>query len=155
MSKLLALAVIVTFVTLVDVPRPEQIKPVYGPTNPTPDQIAQAKVKHFGSVIELRGDKEQYYRELHGNVWPEVRAAINKANIRNYNIYVATIDGKRYLFSSFDYIGTDSKQDFADIAKDPTTKNRWWPETDPCQKRLPGTPEGEQWLPMEMVMHID
>ena len=155
MSKLLVLAIVATFATLVGAPGPEKIKPVYGPTNPTPEQITQSKVQHFGSVVELRGEKEQYYRELHGNVWPEVLAAIHKANIRNYNIYVATIDGKRYLFSSFDYIGTDPKKDFVGIAKDVTTKNRWWPETDPCQKRLPGTPDGDQWLPMEMVMHID
>ena len=155
MTKFLGLAIAAMFATLLGSSRPEKIKPVYGPTNPTPEETPQAKVRHFGSVVELRGEKEQYYRKLHSDVWPEVRAAIKKANIRNYNIYVATIDGKRYLFSSFDYIGTDPKHDFAGIAKDPTTKNLWWPKTDPCQKRLPGTPEGEQWLPMEMVMHID
>jgi len=30
-----------------------------------------------------------------------------------------------------------------------------WPIIDGCQRRLPGTPQGDQWLSMEMLMHID
>ena len=35
----------------------------------------------------------------------------------------------------------------------PATR-RWWALTDPCQERLPGTPEGEQWLPLPEVWHL-
>lgn len=132
-----------------------KVKPVYGPTNPTPEAAAKEKVKYYGSIIELRPEKEKQYRELHANVWPQVRAAIAKANIRNFNIYVTEIAGKRCLISHFEYIGKNAEADFASIAKDPTTKNKWWPITDACQIRLPGTPKGSQWLAMEQVMHID
>ena len=130
-------------------------EPIHGPTNPTPEDAAKAKVKYYGSIIELRPEKEKEYSELHANVWPEVRAAIAKANIRNFNIYVTEIAGKRLLVSHFEYIGTNPKVDFASIGNDPTTKNKWWPLTDACQIRLPGTPEGSQWLDMEQVMHLD
>lgn len=128
---------------------------VYGPTNPTTAQQREAGVIYYGSAIEILPEKEQLYRELHADVWPEVRAAIAKANIRNYNIFVAEFGGKRYLFSFFEYHGTDPEADFASIAADPTTSQKWWPITDACQRRLPGTPEGSQWKSLEMLMHID
>ena len=133
----------------------QKIEPIHGPTNPASEDANRAQVKYCGSIIELRPEKEREYRELHANVWPEVRAAIAKANIRNFNIYVTEISGRRLLVSHFEYTGTNPEADFASIADDPTTKNKWWPLTDACQIRLPGTPKGSQWLGMEQVMHLD
>jgi len=48
-----------------------------------------------------------------------------------------------------------SQHDFAGMGKDPTTRDKWWPLTDACQIRLPGTQAGQQWKPIEQVMHID
>lgn len=128
---------------------------VYGPTNPTAAQQREAGVIYYGSAIELVPAKEKLYRELHADVWPDVLAAIKKANIRNYNIFVAELGGKRYLFSFFEYHGKNPEADFASIAADPTTSQKWWPITDACQQRLPGTPDGSQWMSLEMLMHID
>ena len=130
------------------------IAPVYGPTNPAPAEAAQAPVKSYGAVIGLDPAKEREYRELHANAWPEVLAAINRANIRNFNIFITEIDGRRYLFSHFEYTGTNPEADFASIARDPTTRDKWWPLTDACQIRLPGTPAGAQWRSMEQVAHL-
>jgi len=130
------------------------VEAVYGTTNPTAQQKDEAKVKRFGSVIELLPEKEKLYRELHADVWPEVLGAIKKANIRNYNIFMAELGGKKYLFSYLEYVGDDLEKDFAGIGDDATTRDKWWPITDGCQKRLPGTPEGEQWTSLEMLMHI-
>lgn len=132
-----------------------EVRPAYGPTNQRPEVAARAKVKYYGSIVELRPEMEAEYRKLHADVWPKVRAAIARANIRNFNIYVTEVAGKRLLVSHFEYIGTNPEADFASIANDPTTKNKWWPLTDACQIRLPGTPKGSQWLSMEQVMHID
>lgn len=131
------------------------VEPVFGPTNPTAEQQAEQGVTYYGSAIELNPEKERLYRELHADVWPEVLAAIEQANIHNYNIFVADLGGKRYLFSFFEYHGSDPAADFAGIAEDPTTRDKWWPITDACQHRLPGTPDGEQWKALEMLMHID
>lgn len=130
------------------------VTPIHGPSNPTPADSARAPVRHYAGIVGLVPAREAEYRALHARVWPEVVAAIHRANIRNFNIYVTEIDGKRYLISHFDYVGTDAEADFASIAQDPTTRERWWPLTDACQTRLPGTPAGEQWRPMEPVMHL-
>lgn len=132
-----------------------RVTPVYGPTNPSPQQQAKSGVRYYGEVIELLPDKEQQYRELHADVWPGVVAAIKKANIRNYNIFVAELNGKRYLFSSFEYHGNNPEKDFAAMANDSTTRDKWLPVTDACQRRLPGTPDGQQWKPIEQLMHIE
>jgi len=129
-------------------------KPVYGSTNPAPGQADADGVMRFGSAIGLNPEKEAYYRKLHAEVWPGVLTAIQKANIRNYSIFFLEQDGQRYLFSYFEYVGDDFKGDMARIGEDPITQ-KWWRETDPCQRRLPGTPEGEQWLGLERVFFFD
>jgi L-rhamnose mutarotase len=128
---------------------------VHGPTNPTVAEQAKSHVRYYGSAIELLPEKEQQYRKLHSDVWPEVLAAIKNANIRNYSIFVAEIGGKRYLFSYFEYHGDDPDRDLASMANDPTTRDKWWPITNACQRRLPGTPEGQQWMPLEQLMHVE
>ena len=122
---------------------------VYGSTNPE-KKVDIDGVQRFGSAIELDLEKEAYYRELHANVWEGVQAMISKCNIKNYNIFVLPLNGKKYLFSFFEYHGTDLEADMAQMPQDEETQ-RWWKETDPCQKRLEGTSESEQWLNLERV----
>jgi len=130
---------------------PKAPVPSFGPTNP---ESPTDGIVRYASVIELLPEKEQLYRDLHADVWPEVVAAIKAASIQNYSIHVATIAGKRYLFSYFEYVGDDPEGDFGSIAADPVTKDKWWPLTDACQHVLEGTPESNQWLPMEQLMFI-
>jgi L-rhamnose mutarotase len=127
---------------------------IYGPTNPSPKAVQESGVRRFVRLVELKPEKEQLYREMHAQVWPEVVAALKRANVHNYSIFLVDICGKECLLSYFEYTGSDSEKDFASIAADPTTRDKWWPITDDCQVRLPGTPEGQQWLPAEMVMHL-
>ena len=131
------------------------VLPVYGTTNPDEITKQNEPVKRYAMVIELNPEKEKLYRKLHADVWPGVVVAIQKANIRNFSIFVAELDEKKYLFSYLEYTGNNPEEDFASIAEDPLTRDKWWPLTDACQIRLPGTPEGEQWKNIEMVMHID
>ena len=74
---------------------------------------------------------------------------LTAANIRNYTIFLRG----DMLFSYYEYVGTDHAADLARIAADPATQ-RWWQLTDPCQERLPGTPEEEQWAPLTEVWHL-
>ena len=129
-------------------------KAVYGSSNPKPEELATTSPQRFGSVIELRPEQEQYYRELHANAWPEVLDRLRKSNIRNFSIFQHELEGKKFLFSYFEYTGNDLDQDMRAIGEDPATQ-RWWKETDPCQRRLPTAKEGENWSPMEMLFHID
>ena len=127
-----------------------EIRPVFGSTNPTPQEHAQAPRRRFGSVIGLSPKKEQYYRQLHADVWPSVLERLRASHIGNYSIFVAELDGKRYLFSYFEYTGDDYERDMAAIAEDPETR-RWWLETDPCQIPLPTRRQGANWSDLEMV----
>lgn len=122
----------------------------YGATNPTPDGEDASPFRRFASVIGCKPELEQYYRDLHANVWPTVLDRIRKSNMRNYSIYVAELDGRRYLFSYFEYVGRDLVTDMKAIADDPETQ-RWWKETDPCQIPLPGRKPGAHWQELERV----
>lgn len=126
----------------------------YGSTNPAPGDERLHGVSRFLELVELHAKDEQRYREMHAEVWPEIVAAIKRANISNYSIFITTLLGKRVLVRYFEYTGDDPQRDFATISEDPTVRDKWWPITDGTQVRIPGTPEGEQWLPAEMLMYL-
>lgn len=107
-----------------------------------------------GAIIGLPEQNILVYTQMHAAVWPGVLAAIERANIRNYSIFLGRIAPDEYLlFSYFEYIGDDFARDMETMA-DEVTKS-WWRYTDPLQVRLPGTPPGEQWKALESLFHID
>jgi L-rhamnose mutarotase len=80
-------------------------------------------MKRYGSVIMLRPEKLQEYVRLHAAVWPDVLKMIKVCHIRNYSIYLRKLaDGKNYLFSYFEYVGSDFAADMAKMADDPATQ---------------------------------
>ena len=107
-------------------------------------------MQRYGSLIKLKPEKLAEYKELHLNVWPGVLQMIAECNIRNYSIYYR--DG--FLFSYFEYHGTDLAADMQKMAADPTTQ-AWWKLTDPCQQPLETCQPGEWWASMEEFFHID
>lgn len=112
-------------------------------------------MKRYGMVLALRPEKVEAYKKLHAAVWPDVLKMIGDCHIRNYSIYLRTLDdGQPYLFSYFEYVGHDFDADMARMAADPTTQ-RWWAECKPCQKPLTNRAEGEWWSSMEEVFHTE
>ncbi|WP_208602978.1 L-rhamnose mutarotase [Pedobacter steynii] len=112
-------------------------------------------VQRFGSVTGLKPEKLEDYKRLHANAWPSVLKKIKECNIRNYSIYLQKIGDAYYLFSYFEYTGTDFDSDMKKMADDPETQ-RWWKETDPCQQPLPETAAKKQiWTNMEQVFHTN
>ncbi|MFE5110494.1 L-rhamnose mutarotase [Streptomyces sp. NPDC056663] len=107
-------------------------------------------MQRFAAVIRLRPEKESAYRELHAAAWPGVLAALKRANIGNYSIFLR--DG--LLFSYLEYTGTDYAADTAAIAADPVSRD-WWAVTDPCQQPLGSVAEGQWWAPAEEIFHLD
>ncbi|NSW52051.1 MAG: L-rhamnose mutarotase [Anaerolineae bacterium] len=107
-------------------------------------------MQRYGSVIKLRTEKHDEYKELHAHAWPDVLAMIRECNIRNYSIFFK--DG--YLFSYFEYCGEDYAADMAKMAADPVTQ-AWWKLTDPCQEPLDTRKPGEHWASMEEYFHTD
>lgn len=126
------------------------MRAVHGKTNPASSTDG---VRRFASVIGLVPDLEQRYRELHANAWDSVISRLKRSNIRNYSIFLASIDGRKYLFSYCEYTGTDYERDMQRIAEDPETQ-RWWQETDPCQIPLPACAEGSRWSELERVFFL-
>lgn len=128
----------------------------YGPSNPAPDTSRGKRgAGHYVSMVGLVLEQEDEYRKLHAEVWADVQAAIKAARITNYRIFVTpSLDGRKYLISSFDYVGDDLDKDVATIAQDPTTSEKWWPLTDACQFRLDSAKPGEQWTPLEQLMFL-
>jgi L-rhamnose mutarotase len=107
-------------------------------------------VQRFASVIRLRPEHETEYRDLHASVWPDVLAALKRAHVRNYSIFLR--DG--LLFSYLEYTGDDYAADMARVAADEATR-RWWQLTDPCQQPVESAADGEWWAPAEEVFHLD
>lgn|SRR5574344_148786 len=105
-------------------------------------------MKRYGSVIRVAEGKLDEYKRLHSAVWPKVKEMITKCNIRNYSIYYKD----EFLFSYFEYIGTDYEADMKMMAADPETQ-RWWAVTEPCQQPLETRKPGEWWADMEEVFH--
>ena len=96
-------------------------------------------------IIGLRPEQVDEYKKLHAAVWPDVLRMISQCNIRNYSIYLRRLDdGQHYLFSYFEYVGTDFNADMAKMAADPVTQ-RWWTHCEPCQQPLEDRNPGEWW----------
>jgi L-rhamnose mutarotase len=112
-------------------------------------------MQRHGDVIELKKDKIEEYKKLHAAVWPEVLRRIAECHFTNYSIYLRQLpDGKYYLFSYFEYTGSDFAEDCQKMAADPATQ-QWWAVCKPCQKPLGNRAEGEWWAGMEEVFHVD
>ena len=118
--------------------------------NNSPDgTVQEQEVARYASVIRVKPEKLEEYKALHADPWPEIDSMIKACNIRNYSIYYR--DG--YLFSYFEYTGTDYEGDMHKMAQDSLTQV-WWKLTDPCQIPVESTPEGVWWAPMEEVYHL-
>ena len=112
-------------------------------------------MKRYGSVIGLREERIEEYKELHAAVWTDVLKMIKACGFSNYSIFLRQMpDGKYYLFSYFEYIGEDYAADCARMASDEITQ-RWWALCMPCQEPLSNRAEGEWWADMEEVFHSD
>jgi L-rhamnose mutarotase len=112
-------------------------------------------MKRYAMVIGLRADKLEEYKQLHAAVWPDVLRRIKQSHFQNYSIYVRRLDdGQHYLFSHFEYTGSDFEADMRAMAADETTQ-RWWAVCMPCQIPLNSRAPGEWWAGMEEVFHCD
>lgn len=111
---------------------------------------SEESISRYGSVILVKPGMLEEYKALHAEPWPGINRMLKEVHIRNYSIYYR--DG--YLFSYFEYTGSDFEADMARMAADSLTRE-WWKLTDPCQLPVETAAEGEWWAPMEEVYHLD
>lgn len=107
-------------------------------------------VQRFGSVIKVKPEKLEQYKNLHNSIWQGVLERISKCHIKNYSIYFK--DG--FLFSYFEYTGADYKEDMVKMADDPIVQ-QWWDVCKPCQEPLTTRGKNEWWASMEEIFHYD
>ena len=113
------------------------------------------RVERYGSVIGVKPEKLEYYKQLHANPWPTVNEALKEAHVRNYSIYLTQFDdGRWYLFSYLEYTGRNFEADMKKLGENSEVR-RWWKETDPCQFGLKNRKESEWWKSMSEVYHLD
>lgn len=125
---------------------------VFGPTNPraADDGDGVLRVAH---AVALVPEREAEYRRLHADAFPAVLATLRRAGVRAYQIFLGKLDGQTMLFSYLELAHTDLAR-AQDVISACAETRRWWQLTDVCQRRLPGTPAGEQWLPLERVFSL-
>ena len=107
-------------------------------------------MKRFGQVIRVRPERFQEYVDCHREIWPAVADMIRQCNIQNYSIY----HWNGLLFAYMEYVGDDFEGDMRKMAADPETQ-RWWDYVKPMQEPIVERREGEWWMNMVEVFHLD
>lgn len=111
-------------------------------------------MRRFAQVIKVKPERLEEYKHYHANVWPEVAERLQLAGIRNYSIYYR--DG--YLFSYYEYAGEDLAADrkkAAALLGDDARVREWNELMRGMQEPLDTRDEGEWWVTMEEVFHLD
>src|ERR1035441_6934737 len=92
----------------------------------TRSTCANSDLKRYGMITGLRAEKLEEYKRLHATVWPDVLRRIKQSHIQNYSIYLRQLeDGQPYLFSYFEYTGSDFAADMAAMAADEGSQHLW------------------------------
>ncbi|HEY4898839.1 MAG TPA: L-rhamnose mutarotase [Candidatus Nanopelagicaceae bacterium] len=107
-------------------------------------------MKRIASVIGIKDENIDRYEELHAAVWPEILDRLSKSNVHNYSIFRF----ENTLFAYMEYLGEDFEADMAAIAADPKTQE-WWTLCVPLQSPMPGRKDGEWWMEIKEVFHLD
>lgn len=107
-------------------------------------------VQRVVSVIGLPAQDARIYEELHRAVWPEVLARLRASNVTNYSIH----RHEETLFAYFEYVGQDFDADMALIEQDPVTQ-RWWAICMPLQRPMIDRKEGDWWMRIPELFHMD
>lgn len=108
------------------------------------------KKKIFGQIGMLKREKIEYYKNLHAKAWPGVLETITRCNLRNYSIFIQD----NLVFSYFEYVGEDYKQDMKLMEEDPVTQE-WWKHTKPCFERFSISHESEFYHDMEQIFYYE
>jgi L-rhamnose mutarotase len=107
-------------------------------------------MKRIASVIGISDENIDRYEELHAAVWPEILNRLSQSNVHNYSIFRF----ENTLFAYMEYLGEDYEADMAAIAADPDTQE-WWKLCVPLQSPMPSRKDGEWWMEINEVFHLD
>lgn len=104
----------------------------------------------IASALGIPAENFDEYERLHADVWPGVLERLRQSHFTNYSIFrLGDI-----LFSYVEYVGDDLEADNASMAADPVTQE-WWRVCEPLQRPLPGRRDGEWWMELPELFHLD
>jgi len=107
-------------------------------------------LQRFAQMTRLLPEYENEYVRYHEQVWPKVLETIAECRITNYSIFLSN----GFLFSYFEYHGSDYEADMRKMAACPETQ-RWWLITNPMQEPMADVEVGRKWSQMKEVFHFD
>jgi L-rhamnose mutarotase len=107
-------------------------------------------MQRMGHVVEIRPEAIEEYERIHADVWPEVLAALTRANVHNYSIF----RHGELLFSYWEYMGEDFVADMKVIADDPVSQ-KWDVLTSQMLRAPEDAPPGVLTLPIPEIFHLD
>jgi len=115
-----------------------------------PDDATESVVEgdRYGRLVRLHPEYRERYIILHEHPFPEVLDRIHRANLRNYSIFLK----EGWLFSFFEYVGTDYEADMAGMAQNDTVQD-WWTLTDPMQESVLPDEAEAWWATMDELYH--
>ena len=103
-----------------------------------------------GSVIGIKPEFIDEYKNTHKDIWPEVLEGLNKCNIRNYSVFAQ----HDRLFSFFEYYGKNFEDDFTQMKQ-----NKRFVEWDKFHesmfKPLEFQNKFEGWIELEEIFRKD
>lgn len=109
-------------------------------------------MQRMGMVIGIRPERIADYKRLHAEGSAAVNTLLASCGVRNYSIYLR--EGENLLFGYWEYHGADWPADAARLGEEPAIRD-WLALTGPCQKPLASAREGEWWVMMEEVFHME
>jgi L-rhamnose mutarotase len=112
------------------------------------DNKSNPDIKRIGMVIKLDSARMKDYLTLHADSNAGVRDLLEKYNLRNFSIFVTTLDdGNYYEFGYYEYTGKNFDADMTALDNEPRNK-AWLKICDPMQIPLNGE---VSWKKMKQV----
>jgi L-rhamnose mutarotase len=105
-------------------------------------------VRRVCFLLKVKADRMEEYRRRHGEVWPEMLAALTEAGWRNYSLFLAP--GGLLV----GYFETEDLQAALEGMAATDVNARWQAEMAPFFEGLDGQPD-EGIAPLAEVFHLD
>jgi len=107
-------------------------------------------MKRVGILLKVKKEKIDAYREVHKNVWPEMKAALNRQGWHNYSLFL-TEEGQL-----FGYFETPEDLQTAQKGMEGEPINaKWQAEMGKYFEGLEGKAADASMVELEEIFHID
>jgi L-rhamnose mutarotase len=107
-------------------------------------------MQRVGFLLKVKADRVEEYKERHEDVWPEMKAALQRNGWHNYTLFMRQ-DG--LLFGYFE--AEDSFAAALDGMDQEDVNARWQASMAPFFEAPPGSRPDQSMVELEEVFHLD